>query len=62
MLGQMCTAAMSYVQESERLRWNLVSMPRDIFTNITQELPSPTAIQELISIRYVSHQRRKEPS
>ena len=59
---QMCLPNRVYAQESERLRWNLVSMPRDIFTDITQVLPSPTAIQELLSIRCATHHNRKEPS
>ena len=62
LLRQMWTAVMSFAKESERLRWNLISMPRDIYTDLTQELPSPTAIQELLSIRYVTHPRRTDPT
>ena len=32
LLRQMWTAAISYAKESERLRWNLVSVPGDILT------------------------------
>ena len=61
LFSQMWLAAMTYAKESDRLRWNLLSMPRDISNDITQMPPSPTAIQELLSIRFVTHQRRIEP-
>ena len=41
----------TFFQDSEHLRWNLVSVPRDIYTNLTQELPSLTSIHELLAIR-----------